>query len=142
MHGRTLICENVCVCVCVHAHVRRKRESLRVFTHGQIEVKTQNPGYLLESRGSLWFLYSYKKVFFCLYFLGFPGGASGKEPACQHRRCKRLKLTPGSGRSPGGGNGSSLQNSSWENRMDRGAWWATVHGVAKSWTHLSTYFLE
>ena len=39
---------------------------------------------------------------------------------------------PGSGRSPGGGDGNALQYSSLENPMDRGAWWATVHRVAKS----------
>ena len=38
---------------------------------------------------------------------------------------------PGSGRSPGGGHGNPLQYSSLENPMDRGAWWATVHGVAQ-----------
>ena len=41
-------------------------------------------------------------------------------------------LIPGSGRSPGGGHGNSLQYSSLENSMDRGAWQATIHGVAKS----------
>ena len=40
----------------------------------------------------------------------------------------------GSGRSPGGGYGNPLQYSCLENPMDRGAWWATVHAVAKSWT--------
>ena len=40
---------------------------------------------------------------------------------------------PGSGRFPGGGNGNSLQHSCLENPMDKGAWCATVHGVAKSW---------
>ena len=45
----------------------------------------------------------------------------------------------GSGRSPGGGNGNLLQCSCLENSMDRGAWWAAVHGVAKSWTQLSTH---
>ena len=44
---------------------------------------------------------------------------------------------PGSGRSPGGGNGNPLQDFCLENSMYRGAWWATVHGVAKSWTQLS-----
>ena len=43
----------------------------------------------------------------------------------------------GSGRSPGGGNGNPLQDLCLENPMDRGAWRATVHGVAKSWTQLS-----
>ena len=44
---------------------------------------------------------------------------------------------PGSGRSPGAGNGTPLQYSHLENPMDRGAWGATVHGVAKSQTRLS-----
>ena len=45
---------------------------------------------------------------------------------------------PGSGRFPGEGNGNPLQYSCLENTMGRGAWWATVHGVTKSWTQLST----
>ena len=45
-------------------------------------------------------------------------------------------LIPGLGRSPGEGWGSPLQYSWLENPMDRRAWWATVHGVAKSWTKL------
>ena len=45
----------------------------------------------------------------------------------------------GSGRSPGEGNGNPLQYSCLENPMDRGAWLATVHGVAKSWTRLSDF---
>ena len=44
---------------------------------------------------------------------------------------------PGSGRSPGGGHNNPLQYSCLENAMDGGAWRATVHGVAKSWTRLS-----
>ena len=44
---------------------------------------------------------------------------------------------PGLGRYLGGGNGNSLQYSSLENPMDRGAWWATVHGVEKNWIQLS-----
>ena len=47
-----------------------------------------------------------------------------------------LGLIPGSGRSSGGGNGNPLQYFCLENPMDTGAWWATVHGVAKSWTRL------
>ena len=45
---------------------------------------------------------------------------------------------PGSGRSPGGGNGNLLQYSCLENLMDRGAWWATVHGVTKESHNLAT----
>ena len=48
-----------------------------------------------------------------------------------------LGSIPRSGRSPGEGNGNPLQYSCLENPMDRGAWWATVHGVTKSWTRLS-----
>ena len=44
---------------------------------------------------------------------------------------------PGSGRSPGVGDGTPLQYSPLENPMDRRAWWATVHGAARSWTRLS-----
>ena len=47
---------------------------------------------------------------------------------------------PGSGRSPRGGNGNPLQNSCLENSMDRGAWWAAVHGVTKSQTLKSHYW--
>ena len=47
--------------------------------------------------------------------------------------------TPGSGRSPGGGHGNPPQCSCLENPMDRGAWRATVHGAAKSWTRLNDF---
>ena len=69
--------------------------------------------------------------------LDFPGGASGKESACQCRRHREKGLIPGSGRSPGGGHGNPLQYSCLENPMDRGAWRATAHGVAESQTRIS-----
>ena len=53
---------------------------------------------------------------------------SGKESACQAGDAGSI---PGSGRSPGEENGNPLQNSCLGNPMDRGAWWATVHRVAK-----------
>ena len=65
---------------------------------------------------------------------GFPGGSEVKASACN---VGDLGLIPGSGRSPGEGKGNPLQYSCLENPMDRGAWWATVHGVAKSRTRLS-----
>ena len=65
-------------------------------------------------------------------FLGFPGGTSSKESACQCRRLRDRGSIPGSGRSPGGGHGNPLQYSCQDNPMDRGAWWTTVHGGAKS----------
>ena len=55
------------------------------------------------------------------------------------RDTKHADLIPGWGRSPGEGNGNPLQYSCLENSMDRGAWWATVHEVAKSWMQQSTY---
>ena len=67
----------------------------------------------------------------------FPHNASGKEPACQYRRLSRDSGSiPGSGRSPGEGNGNPLQYSCLENPMDRGSWWAAIHRVIKSWTKL------
>ena len=65
----------------------------------------------------------------------FPGGSDGKESACN---AGDLGSIPGLGRFAGGGRGNPLQCSYLENPMDRGAWRATVHGVAKSWTRLST----
>ena len=64
---------------------------------------------------------------------------AGKEPTCQCRGHRRHRFDPGSGRSPGGENGSPLQCSCLENPMDRGAWQATVQGVAKSQTRLSVH---
>ena len=66
----------------------------------------------------------------------FPGGSEGKASACDVEDPCSIS---GLGRSPGEGNGNSLQYSCLENLMDRGAWWATVHGVAKSQTRLTDY---
>ena len=63
--------------------------------------------------------------------MGFLGGSVVKNiPA----KAGDKGLIPGLGRSPGGGNGTQLQYSCLENSMDRGGWWAIVHGVTKSWT--------
>ena len=62
--------------------------------------------------------------------------ASGKEPACQCRRHKRHGSIPGWGRYPGGGHGNPFQYSCLENPMNREAWQATVHSIAKSQTWL------
>ena len=63
-----------------------------------------------------------------MIFSGFPGGSEVKESACN---AGDLDSIPGSGRFPREGNGNPLQCSSLGNPMDRGAWWAAVHGVAK-----------
>ena len=68
--------------------------------------------------------------------MGFPGDSDGKASACS---VGDLGLIPGSGRSPGEGNGNPLLYSCLENPMDREAWEATVHGVAKSRTQLSNF---
>ena len=60
--------------------------------------------------------------------MGLPWWLSGKESTCQ---AGEVGLIAGSGRSPGEGNGNTLQYSCLGNPMDRGTWQATVHGVAK-----------
>ena len=84
----------------------------------------------------------YWKITFLLLKNGAPGGSDGKESACSAGDSGSISV---SGRSPGDGNGNPLHYSCLENPMDRGAWQATVHGVAKSWTRQSdftfTFFL-
>ena len=65
----------------------------------------------------------------CMQSLCCAGGSAGKELTCH---AGNLGLIPELGRSPGEGNGYPLQYSRLENSMDRGAWRATVHGVAES----------
>ena len=69
--------------------------------------------------------YSFKRI---------PGGSVGKESACSARDPGSI---PRLGRSPGEANGNLLQYPCLENLMDRGAWWAAVHGVTESWARLS-----
>ena len=69
-------------------------------------------------------------------FLGVPGGSNGEESTCN---VGDMGSIPGLGRSPGEGNGYPPQYSCLENSMNRGAWQATVHGVAKSQTRLSDF---
>ena len=71
-----------------------------------------------------------------LYGYGFPGGTVSKESACQCKRGKNVDSVSGLGRSPGRGNGNLFQYPWLENSKDRGACWATVHGVTKSWIQL------
>ena len=65
------------------------------------------------------------------YTGGFPGGTVVKSPPAN---VGDMGSIPESRRSPGERNGKPLQYSCRENSVDRGAWWATVHGVTKSWT--------
>ena len=66
--------------------------------------------------------------------MGFPDVSVGKESTCNAGDSVSV---PGLGRSPGKGDGNPLQYSCLENPMDTGSWWATIHGVTKSWTQLS-----
>ena len=66
--------------------------------------------------------------------MGFPDGSDSKESACS---AGNLGLIPGLGRYPGGRHGNPVQYSCLEKFMDRGAWWATVHGVTKNQARLS-----
>ena len=63
-----------------------------------------------------------------IIYICFPGGSDGEESTCNLGDPGSI---PGLGRSPGGEHGNPLQYSCLENPMDRGAWWATVHGVAE-----------
>ena len=65
--------------------------------------------------------------------MGFPGGSVVKNTLAN---AGDAGLTPGSGRSPGGGNSNPLLYSCLENLMDRGSWQATAHRIANSWTRL------
>ena len=104
----------ICVCVCV-------------CTHKYMCMLTYFYTYVLRACSML--VWSWIWVEW-----GFPGGCSGKEPACQFRRLRDKGSIPGSGRSPGEGHGNPLQYSCLENPMDRGSWWAAVHGVVKNRT--------
>ena len=64
---------------------------------------------------------------------------SGSDSEASAHNAGDLGSIPGLERSPGEGNGNPLQYSCLENSMDGEAWWATVHGVAKSWTRLSDF---
>ena len=79
------------------------------------------------------------------HFVIIPGASQvalavkNKKTTCRCMRRKRCGSIPGSGKSPGEGNGNPLHYSCLENPMDREAWRAAVHGVAKSRTRLSTH---
>ena len=78
-----------------------------------------------------------------IIYICFPGGSDGEESTCNLGDPGSI---PGLGRSPGGEHGNPLQYSCLENPMDRGAWWATVHGIAEldtsEWLTLSILFID
>ena len=70
--------------------------------------------------------------------LSFPNGSAGKESSFNAGDTEDMGLIPGSGRSPGEGNGNPFQYLCLGNPIDKGPWWATIHAVAKSQTQLGT----
>ena len=92
-------------------------------------------GYLFSASLSLKYLPKLLRII----LHGLRRWLNGKESACQWGDPGNTGSIPGLGRSPGLGNGSPLQYSCLENSMDRGAWWAAVHRVAKSKAQLSMH---
>ena len=95
----------------------------------------------------LWDVYFFAYVYYTYIYLfinnirymGFPGGALVKNLPANEGDARDGGLILVLRRSPGVGNGNPLQNSCLENFMDRGAWWASIHGVAKSQMWLSDW---
>ena len=125
---------------------RRKWQSISVFLPGKSHGQRSLVGYsswghkesdMTEHTGTHFectSLVSPVNLSFLTLPLGFPVGAYGKESTCQWRRCQKRGLIPGVG------TGTRLQYSCLENSCHgRGAWRATVHGVAKSQTRLSIH---
>ena len=100
---------------------------------------TDSMGYAGHWRKSTIYLHIYN-IHVCMYvyiFMGFPGGVSGKEPTCQSRRHKRGGFDPWVRKIPWRRAWQpTLVYSCLENPMDRGAWWAIIQRVTKSWTQL------
>ena len=76
--------------------------------------------------------YCFSEMSITILSLAFLGGAAVKNLPANAEDTRNVGLIPGLGRSRGVGNGNPLQYSCLENSMDRGAWWPTVHGVAKN----------
>ena len=74
-----------------------------------------------------------------ILILGFPGGSVVKNPPAKCKRCRRHGFNPWVGKIPEGGSGKPLHYCFLKNPMDRGAWQATVYGVAKSHTGMNSY---
>ena len=82
-------------------------------------------------------------IYLCIYlssicsYRDLPGGPVVENMPASAGGARDVSSIPGSGRSPGVGNGNPLQYSCLGNPIERGVWWAAVQGVAKSWTRLS-----
>ena len=119
----------------------RDRGSWWAAVYGVAQSRTRLKRLSSSSNSSSWCIYIYvtlwpKHCLILIYWIhmGFLGSLNGEESACN---VKDLGSIPGLGKIPREGHCNPLQYSCLENSMDRGAWWATVHGVAKSQTWLS-----
>ena len=122
---------------------RRKEQPTPLFLPGKYHGQRSLAGYSSSGHKSVWHDLMDKQQQHtdegkCLYInisIAYlcnntcPGGASGKDSACQ---CRKYGFILEFGRFPGVENGNPFQHSCLENPMDRGAWWAIVHGVAES----------
>ena len=101
----------------------------------KVNLAQQHGGHLEWINNAIILSHKYCPVY--CFGWGFPGSSVVKNPHAKAENAEDPSSIPELGRYPGGGNGNLLQYSCLENSMDREAWWATVYGVAKSWTRLS-----
>ena len=125
-----------------HSNPKFQQQLPRSVSSDQYQGKTQhqqNRLWLSKGSDDGWYLLAINYLLtktYTLYLKGLSWWLSSKESACKVRGRGDMGLTPGSGRTHRRGLGNPLLYSCLKNPMDRGAWMATVHGVAKSQTQL------
>ena len=126
--------QNSKIITCAHVHIHTHKPFKHLAKNTNANPRTN----ILSPFGLPWWKnYNLKMlIIWDSGNVGFPGGSEVKASACN---VGDLGSIPGSGRFSGEGNGNPLQYSCQENPMDGGAWWATVHRVAKSQTRLSNF---
>ena len=112
--------------------VRHDRSDLAHMHASNKEGGKTNTGGRLFYKGDFPKVKAFKNCSLLQSLWGFPGDAMVKNPSAMQKHKMQVQ-SPGLERSPGVEYGNPLQYSCLGNPMDRGAWWATVHGVEKSW---------
>ena len=95
----------------------------------------------LRTKYYTWFSPAIRGSYSLTHYKGVPGGSVIKNVPANAGAAGNAGSVPRLGRPPGEGNDNALQYFCRENSMDRGAWWATVHGVTENWTRLSDWVL-